>query len=362
MFHLFNRVYIEHERWFASLYDHCVIHMQEGNHPVARRSGLTLIVPSFEDYIKESFQGDIENFWSTLITKPKDKPFMVYVDQGVFDRLQIQFWKSVFQKRSVEEIYRLFKFYYLDNRLKSFLNTENKIRFEDTRFRSDLMPFEEFNQLFESLPVVNNLVEMDKQSLSFEYLLANYFLDTKSQYAKAFLVRLEDLSWKAFFDNIDILRSEILNSFYDFKKILPEVSLNFDNIEEVESFILSEPKLKWISDPEFNNRNRKYVLNNYSKEDFLSLTREMAKNWVLYPDITDEEVEKQLECEDHYQLIKCIFEGKFEKLLEMSMAKNFGCIFVSDDMSNKANQILPLFIYDKVRTHKLDELEFLRFS
>lgn len=362
MFHLFNRVYIEHERWFTSHNEHFLIHLNGGEHPAARKAGLKLAVPSLDEFLRDSFDGNIENFWSCLIDQPVDKTFMVFTDQAVYDRLQIQFWKSIFEKNSVEDIYRHYKFFYLDRRLKRFASMEYQIRYEDSEYRETLMPFEEFKNLYESLPVVNELVSMDKESLSFEYLLANYFLDPNSAYGGAFLDKLENLSWKSFFDNIDILRGEILNSFYDVCRILPGAKIDFDNVEAVEAYILSEPKLKWISDKQFSDRNRKYVLKNYKKDDFLTLTRVMAKHWLINPDITDEQVEKYLGFEDHYQLINCVFDGNFEKLLEMSIAKNFGCIFVSDDMSDKANQILPLFIYDKVRNKKLDELEFLRFN
>jgi hypothetical protein len=363
MFHLFNRVYLEHESWYATQYEHFLINISEGDHPVSKIAGMKVgRVPSLENFLAENFQGEIEQFWSFLISFPPDKKFIVYADQGVLDRLQLQFWKSIFVQKSVEDVYRLFKFYNLDKRLKRFISAGNKIRFESSKFRYELLPFKEFQELYNSLPVVNQLMIMDKDGLSFEYLLANHFLSPGSQNSRAFLKRLEDLSWKAFFDNIDILRGEILNSFYDVKRIIPDASFDLENVEQIESFILNEPRLKWISDENFNNKNRNYVLKNYTKENFLAITRDIALNWISNPELSAEGIEKNLLYEDHYQIIAYVFEGRFEQLLEMSIAKNFGCIFVGDSMSHKTNQILPLFIYDKIRHQKIEELEFLRFN
>lgn len=361
MLHLFNRIYIEHEQWFNSQYENVILSSKEKFHPISRLAGVNIgSINSYEDYLKEHYGGEEEQFWQYLMKRTVDKTFVIYTDQILFDRLQIQFWKSIFEDQNPENHYKLYKFFFIDKKLKRFMAVEQKIKIPDFYERSKLMAFDEFKTLFESIPPIDDLMLMDKSGVSFEFLLANFFISPDSGMTTAFMKKLEDLSWKAFFDNIDILRNEILNSLYDIKQIIPEANIDFNDVDSVEAFILSEPKLKWVADPLFHARNREHVLKNYTKENFLDIFIGVAKCWVKTPNITDEELKNYLGYEDHIQITRCIFDNKFEELIGTSIAKNFGCIFVSDDLNNKANQILPLFIYDKVREKQLSEINFLK--
>lgn len=357
MFHLFNRVYLERKEFYNTNMPHLILFSEEGDHPISSQVSLDLDkIPGFGSYLEINHCGDIENFWKQLVEKPSKEGLVIFADQKLFISLQIQYWKSIFKKSNVKDVYKLYKFYFLDKKIKNILPTSQS---DIAQIVEDYLSEEEFHQLYDSIESSKVILSMDKSIVSFEYLLANYFLNEKGAYSLAFMERLKELSWKVFFDNIEILRWEILNSFYDLKKIIPGAELNFNDIASVEQFIQSELKLRWILDPAVCKRDIQYTLSTYPKEIFLDITREVGSAWVANPNIPSDVFRLILESEDHYQVIECVYESRYLDLLSKSISKNFGCIFVSDDFNNKANQILPLFIYDKKRTNQLTELEFL---
>lgn len=363
MFHLFNNVYLEHVQFYHSQFTHVIIPSEESSHPVSKIANVDLgRIPGIEEFLNMHHEGKLDNFWEWLLSESHEEPFVVFVDQKLYTRLQLQFWKSIFEDGTAEDIYKLYRFFCNDKLIKRLLSVERPRNLFGETQPLLILTKDEFNTEFENMTRSEALLVMDKSQLSFEYLLANYYLAPESPLAMKFMEKVEDLSWKAFFDNMSILRNEILNSFYDIKRIFPDADIDFYNFESIEKFVKNEPRLKWISDLKFHDRVRNHVTRYYNKEIFLHLTREMAKAVLQSPEVSGDLIEKVIDCDDQIKIINCVFDKKYKELLLDNINKKFGCFFISDDLNNRSNQLLPLFIYEKIREQKIDDLSFLKIK
>lgn len=360
MFHLFNRIYLEHEKRYHTKHDFLLVYEKEGQHPIARTSTFPFPpVPSFETHLNEKFEGSVEKFWIDLVTKPKEKKFFLFVDTVLFLKLKLQFWKSIFEELSVEDAYKLYKFDYLDSTLKRFMYRNQVGSFYNDE-ETPLIPLIEFAQDYETVTVIECLANMHKGAVSFEYVLGDFFFDKNSLYALSFRTKLKNLSWKIWFNDMEILKSELINSFYDIHRVVPEFRFSIDEVESVEANIKAQPKLKWILDPEFHDENIDYVRDNYDPKIFIELAKSFREFWDLKIISDDPNILQKVEIQDKILPTSKIFNDQYFELLDENIEKNMGCLFVDEYLRDKANQLLPSFIYEKIRNGLTDELKFLQ--
>lgn len=361
MFHLFNRIYLEHEKWYSSKYEYLFLFQSGGKHPLSRTVDFPFEeIPTFQHYLDDHCSGSEETFWQELINKPRKKKFVLYVDSELYFQFQLQYWKSIFENLSVKDAYELHKFYYLDRHLKKYLfHDRGDVTHSDFEENS-FLNFSEFADRFDKVPVIEALALMHKGNVSFEYLLGDYYFDKKSKYAAAFQTKLKNLCWKIWFDDIEILRSEIINAFYDIKKVIPTAQFSLDDVISVDQFIRSEPCLSWILDKNFNEDNIDYIKDTYSQDVFIEFPKKFRQAWDLRISSTDPKILEKITIQDYHLPTEQLFEGKYIEILEDNIQKNFGCRFVDETLRNKANQLLPCFVYDKVRSGKTEELKFLK--
>jgi hypothetical protein len=363
MFHLFNKVYLEHEKWFSTKYESVILANGDLPHPVTRLSGFKAVnVPKFKEYIQSEFSGEEDNFWKSLINQNPNIGYNIFVDQSLFDQLMLTYWKNIFKDLDVENAYLLYKFNFLNEKLKRYNRIDRADNIPSDWENNIPMTLEKFSPLFASAPRIPSLLKLDKGSVSFEYLMANYFFQPDGPCTEKFLRKLKDFSWQVWFSDVEIMRGEIINSFYDIRRIIPDADLDILSIESVENFIHTEPKLKWLLDPDFNINNLSYVIKTYPKEVFVELAQAMHQCWGFKYKLEEPQFENKTYENDYILPTTYVFEGRYVDFLMKSINESFGCVFVNDSLLDKANQLLPLFIYEKVRSAKIEDLKFLRLS
>lgn len=292
-----------------------------------------------------------------MLLIPADKKYSVYVDSKVLIQLIIQFWKSIFKEPSVDALYRLYNFLILDNKLKSYLLTDDRLR-NKAKFNEAIYYISkaEFTEIYDSAPRIQCLMDLDKSILGFECLLANYFVPEASRYKECFEERLGRLAWLSWFSDIQILRAELLTGFYDLNKILPDLKLNLEEPISIEQTILGNKHLAWMLDPKFEENNMDYILRKYGKNIFIDLHQHMVfakgaeskKNTVT---------DNQLFFNYQVNLTNLVFDENYEEFLKQDIADGFGCQLINDHLMHKANQLFVSYVYDKVRSNELNNLK-----
>lgn len=351
MFHLFDNVYLEHESRYSTKYYHYVLSSQGMRHPALRHTEAHIHnVKPFEQFLQDDFKASENVFWNKISENPKNQKLVLFVDDELLLRFQIGYWRSILKNPSADNLYQLYSYHTLDMKLKRYLYVEDSLTNHQDYILPDQLSKEVFTEKVSSTPPIEAFQKMDKSRVGFELLLANHFLTDK--YRSSFLDRLKELSWRAWFDDVEILRSEIINSFYDLKRIFPHASSIFPDVKLTEHFILSEPKLSWVLDPRFGERDIEYVKKTYSKEMFLELGETILKCMEG----------KDNNVEEHILPTEYVFDDRYEDLLNRNINKQFGCLFVNDQLKKKTNQLLPLLVYEKVRENKIPDLSFMELN
>lgn len=358
MLHLFNRVYIKHESMFETVNESLMVRSERKAHPLAflvSMAGAEL--PSFEEILKDRYEDSIDNFWKELVLMPADKKYSIFVDSKVLIQLMLQFWKSIFKNPSVDSLFRLYNFSILDNKLKSYLIKDDRVK-NKAKFNEAIgyISKDEFIELYNNAPKIQCLMDLDKSALGFEYLLGNYFVPEVAQYKDFFEERLGKLAWSSWFADTQILRGELLTGFYDLNKLLPNLNLNLDEPISIDQTILENKHLAWMLDPKFEENNMDYILRKYGKDIFIDLNQHMvfAKGAESKKGtITD----NQLFFNYQVNLTNLVFDENYEEFLKQDIADGFGCQLINDDFVHKANQLFVSYIYDKVRSNEPNVLK-----
>lgn len=351
MFHLFDNVYLENEKRFFSKHHHYLLFSEDRMHPAARyMDGDFPKIHSMKEVLKEHFNESEEIFWEKITENPKERKLILFADDEIFFKLKIVYWKSILKNPSPENLYQLYMYDSLDRKLKRYQYVGDGLAKHNEQEIEIPLNKEVFREKVEDILPAKALEKLDKSRVGFELLLANYFFS--GRFKDAFLNRLKELSWRAWFDDLEILRSEIINSFYDIKRAFPSTSSIFTDANLMDHVILSEPKLSWILDSKIGERDIEHVRKTYSKEMFMELGETILKFMEG----------KNNNVEEHILPTKYVFEDRYEELLKNNIAKNFGCLFVNDQLKRKSNQLLPLLVYEKVRENKIPELSFMELN
>lgn len=351
MVHLFHKVYLMHESFYNTDADQVILLDQPREHPITRTYGIEAgQLPVYSELLEKSFNGSEEEFWSSLLKKDPRKRFNIFADREIQLRLLLQFWKSIFKNPEVDFLYRLYSLLVLDARLKSFLQRD--VQFVSAKYLRDQVHFidkETFGKMYEEAKAIDCLVRMDKSDLSFEYLLADFFRDKNSEYRDAFNNRLQNLSWRAWLNDMEILKGELLNSFYEIHKIVPDGHFDFTEPFDIEAGIRSHPYLSWMLDEKFNDQNVDYIKRTYNKEIFIGLYKNLLTIDLEAIGATPTERKALIIDDDQIVQTECVFEGRYQDYLMHDIERGFGCIFTNDHLMHKSNQLLASYIYDCVR-------------
>jgi len=347
MFHVFKDVYLDLDEAFTSLrYDAIVLSNRWTNmrflDPVAK-----MIHPyeSLQAFADVKTEGDMDAVWAHFYTfKPSTTRLVVYLKPAEYQALQIQFWKSILKNPTVDTVYALHKSFTQDRWFKSFFYDENpQQQARDAGRALRVIPTTEFRRLYSETAISPFLNRMSKISLSFEYLLADYFRDPESTYESVVLNKVKRFTWSNWIQELEVLKADLLNGALDLNNVLPSGhKINTDDPGELFASISTNHYLKWIVDPNIHYSNPEYVEQSYDKEIFKHLYEAVLNLWEAG--------------EDMNELIDMIYSHQYAELLDRDVERGLGCVYTAGRYRMRANQVFASWIYGVKRSGDLSPL------
>lgn len=346
MFHLFKTVYLEYDYKFDGLGYNFIMASPLVGAGIGLPMGgpeedniLYPVVNSFQDLLDKKFNGKIEKFWEKLYTH--DNKLICYLLPEDFNRLQIQYWKSIFKNSDINDIYFLHKTWIESVRLRSYINTTAiDYRNYETRQKLNILSFDEFKTIYDSVPVSNYLINgIDISKVSFEYLLADFLYNGSSSAIKNELLnRVKLISLENWRDELEQLKLEIMFGFLDIDQVDKTLNLEVGNVENQ---LKNSSKLKWMCDEKFST-DIQYIKANYNYLDLVDQWKRIYEIWGGN--------------EDMKEISDLIMAEKWEELLDRDIKRNFGCLYTFELFREKSNQIFATYCYKMKRQDKTNVL------
>jgi hypothetical protein len=350
MFHIFNKVYLEYDFSFKVREEFILASERWAERPMISVDDVIAPIhaPSFEELLTSEFNDSIEEFWTSLISKTKK--FVVFLDPDTLTKLQVQYWISIFEDATTADIHKLYTSWVESRRLNGYFdrvgswdrNSNAWTRpnvFTDLKFLS----LAEIETLIADTSPVEALKSLDMNTVSFEYLLADYLADNTSPYKAELLERIKVLTWDNWLDELEHLKYEILSGTIDAGKLDTEINVSVGNIE---TELAKSNLLKWTVDPAFGD-DIDYIRSTYDYTIFDPCWTELAKIWGY-------------EYGDMSELNMLINNDRYDDLLARDIARNYGCSYTKDRFMNKCNQVFATYCYDLKRKTQTGQLSGFR--
>lgn len=330
MLKLFKNVFLETQRHFHTKYQHLVLSKHTINHP------LSIIlreevgkVDSFESYLNDKHKGSEEDFWKFLVNIPEDDVFVVFAEDEMFQHLLFTFWKNIFTDLSLDSLYELYNCFQIESSVSNVLTIDRA----DNPFGNSSKHFpslskEQLKKRYEEASTISYLRKLDKEILSFEYLLAEALGDPQSIYLPTFLNVLKEESWAAWFADLEEIKSQIVMCFHDIHKIFPELESWESRFTGPEEMIQSHPSLSWMLDESFHSKNIAYVLKNFAPEVFSDLQRRCDEACFVF----FLNGKTKLDTTEIYNLAskgQDLFDQNYFKILQDDIERGYGCKFIA---------------------------------
>ncbi len=340
MFHLFKRAYLEFDYKFDSVgYKFITATDIFSNYPMQMESCLLPNENTFDLLLEKNFNNDIDQFWQYMYAA--DHKFIGYFKTDVVEKLLIQYFKSIFQFASDQDIYLMYKSVVESARVRSYIQTTAPdMRHQTLRDTFVIKSFEDFKVIHDAQPVSNFLRNViNKKDISFEYLLPDYlYYGDQSLVKEEILDRVRLISIDNWRDEIEQLRLETLFGFLDVDAIDPTMNIEVGAIEEQ---LKNSQFLKWMTDEEFS-ADPAYIRAHYNYLDLVEQWRRMYEIWGTSEDMR--EVNDLIMAED------------WEALLHRDINRNFGCLFTFELFREKSNQVFATYCYRKKRNNQIADL------
>jgi hypothetical protein len=329
MFHIANKVYLEVDYKFESDYPSIVASSRWASHPITMSKKEVLFqVKSFEHLLETRFDNDIEKFWTYLFTH-KDK-LVVYLDPATLKKLMTQYWISIFEDTfKFDDFYLMIQSWYESIRLRGYLTTDDRYWADPEVLQQMAKPtMREAKKLFDETSISQAIVNSDKTTISFEYLLADFLADHTSEYKDELMKRIKFMTWDNWLDELDHLKYELLSGALDARSIDPTINPRVGYIEEEFS---KSAILSWVVDLDFRH-DIEYIRRKYDYKIFDPCWTLLAKT-------------VGVEYDDMSELNKMINEDRYEELLFRDIERGYGCNYTRTRFMNKCNQMFSMYCY-----------------
>ena len=346
MFHLFKRAYLEFDYKFDSVGYKMLMATDLYNlFPMPSDVCILPSVGTFDELLAANFENDVEQFWQYMYEA--DHKLIAYLKTDVTERLLIQYAKSIFQYASEQDVYLVYKSIVESVRVRSYIQANAPdMRHRMLRDTFNMKSFEEFKVIYDAQPVSNFLRNIvNKQDLSFEYLLPDYLYHRDQSTVKnEILDRVRIISIDNWMDEIEQLRLEILFGFLDVDAVDPTMNVEVGTLE---TQLKNSECLKWMTDENFS-ADPAYIREHYNYLDLVEQWRRMYEIWGTQEDMR--EVNDLIMAED------------WETLLDRDMSRNFGCLFTFEIFREKSNQVFATHCYRKQRNNQIADLSPFRLN
>jgi hypothetical protein len=347
MFHITEKIYLEYDYSINQKRPYMVASSQWGTRPMVTINDVAAPqhADSFTTLINNQYAGDRENFWRDIISREGN--FVVFLDADTLTALQIQYWASIFSDSlTVADMHKLHTSWvesrHLEsrvNRIGSWDNTTQTWSRPNAYTDLKFLTIAEIQTLIDENPASAVLMAMDKNKVSFEYLLADYSVDAASPYKTELMQRIKFLTWDNWLDELEHLKYEILSGAVDAGKLDPSLSITLGNIE---SELARSNLLKWTIDPSFGT-NVDYIRSTYDPAVFMACYTKLAEVW-------------KHQYDDMVELSNLINADQYEQLLERDVARNYGCSYTRTRFLSKSNQVFATYCYIKLRENATNDL------
>lgn len=345
MFHLFNSVYIANNSLFDSNVNSIVINGSE--QIVLKENNRKTKFYSWTDFLETELGGNESSLWSVLYAYGKGgNKFIFYVDSKLYFSLQMIFWKSILPYLDLESAHNLHKLTFDDSMLRCHLPEQMLKESSREAYRSyNLISKKDFEAVWSKLTKNAFLESVPKKELSFEFQVADYFINPNTPLKEALMTKIGHFSWVNWVSEIFILKTDIINAIQDVNRLLPkEYHIEVAIPGAIYSQIIGNKYLSWILDDEVQPRNYEYVEKTYSRDIFHYLYTKFYSLW-------------QVNSEDMSVLIDLIYDHRYEDLLLRDVGRSFGSVYSSNRFQNRINQVLVSYVYRQKRDGKLDEIK-----
>lgn len=344
MFHLFNSVYLSEKSFFGSV-PNCALIGDGQQLPPEKKN-----VKQYRDWAEFVAQelGEDENaVWEYLMGKADvSRSFTLFLPAEILIRLQCVYWKNILANAPWETGYTLHKIQFEDSMLRLHLPEHvMKAELREGFRHYKLMSAESFKAMWRELPVVPFLAQVSKDCLSFEFQLADYFVNPHTSVKGPLLKKVGHYSWVNWVSEIFILKTDIINAVLDVNRLLPDgCKLESDEPGTLYSQMLGNKYLSWVFDDQIHPRNYLYVEKAYPKEIFKQLYDRFYNLW-------------QVNGEDMSELIDMIYSYQYEELLLRDVRRQFGSVYSSNRFQDRINQVLVSYLYKLKREGNIEELK-----
>ncbi|MFN8847744.1 MAG: hypothetical protein ACK5V3_16580 [Bdellovibrionales bacterium] len=362
MFHLFDRVYLDHHANLNSKHTLLILSKDSGPHPLSKALNRQFEnIESFESFLSQHHEGDIELFWTDLTRKDPNKRFILFCDQVLFLELMIQFLKSLYSSENNHHLFFIYNLYRKDYQLKSMIT---HVRGEPRVLSNlDLFPnytFEEFCNLANGLPVSSILQSLSKEKVSYEHVLGAHLNEPEDMnFEDAIKKKVLFFGWRTFCNEINGLKSEISRSLTNIHLVFP--GLKYDENENPLDYCKAHPELSWIFDPmikpEFANHIKKTYASYFFPRIQLYLFRQQLQDF-----FGDNYHFDALKPEGDINRINYLFNSDFKKILELDMKRGLGSSFFKGETFFNTNHLLINHLYNLRLENNSEKLKPFKLS
>lgn len=325
MFHTFGRVYLEDIKLFQKTSQHNFIIFDNESYSIKSNHS------SLENFLEDKNLTLVE-FWVQL-SNSREK-LTIFTDFDTLTKLQIHYWISILKFPQIDSLYWLHTTYLQDLRIKS---TPESHTLEGLTYIRSCRPLdiEHFQEIYDvaSKDMIDPNISL--KNVSFEYLLASYFYDNKSPYAKYFFDKINHLSWKQIIQEFFVIRNQLVNALFNNLNLALPDNFKLDYEQDIEAQMFGNPYLSWIHDIDFREDNTQYIKDNYD----INQLAELYDNWIKYRRPKERTPELELELDNLTWITQAIIDKDWEHLFTKNLERDFGCIYVDNWLLHKANQV-----------------------
>jgi len=338
MFHIFKKVYLEYDYKFEHKGDFITASSRLNEYPMQVSSNEVLgQYRSFESMLDEKFESSVESFWAYLYGYQGNSKLVVFVSPDIMTQLQVQYWKHIFSDSiDAASVFKLHTSWVETVRLYSYMESyRNKNLLEQAEFKNEY----EISQLFNNVEDSVTLLAIDKSTVSFEYLLADYMANNRSKYKTELFKKIEFLTWDNWVDELEHLKYEILSGNIDAEKLDPTIKTPLGGVE---GGLKKSKFLSWTVDPRFKE-GTEYIRATYPYTTFDPCWVKLAEVW-------------SHEYDDMSEVNYMINHDDYPGLLLRDIARNYGCSYTRTRFMDKCNQVFATYCYDRHRKGSTKDL------
>lgn len=192
-------------------------------------------------------------FWDFLLSYPKERSLVLYVEPKVFDDLLIKYFGAAYPKAPADLLYRVYELTHMKYDIYfSQLNREDSSLEKELR-KIRLLDKKNFQENLESSHGFRELKGRELLNLPFEFLLAGYLAGSKGEIRKTIAQEARSFCNRFVFGEIAGLKRDLLRNYIVLGKVFDKLK-DWDPLQKgsLEEAARLEPRLAFLADYDFD--------------------------------------------------------------------------------------------------------------